>query len=362
MTARQELIDDLDQAIAGRSIQSRASSLQDITRLFVGQAANFNDEQIALFGDVISRLAAEIEIDARIELAKALAPIPNAPPAVIRRLAFDDAIEVAGPVLVQSERLDEEALVANAREKSQAHLLAISLRKSVGETVTDILVERGDPIVVLSTVRNFGARFSETGYTSLVQRSGGNDDIAESLGVRPEIPRHHFLKLLSVASERVRSKLEKANPQAADEIRRVVQEVANKVQATAIAESYNYAKALQDVGKLHDDGPLSERHVTTLAAAGKFEETVVALAHLSHVNIAVVERALLQERTELLLSLLKSIDLSWPVVKTVLQLRALSQPMSPADVEQCLASYERLKLKTAELVVRFHAKRATAAS
>src|SRR4029079_14178131 len=158
MTARQELIDDLDQAIAGRSIQSRASSLQDITRLFVGQAANFNDEQIALFGDVITRLAAEIEIDARIELAKALAPIPNTPPAVIRRLAFDDAIEVAGPVLVQSERLDEEALVANAREKSQAHLLAISLRKSVGETVTDILVERGDPIVVLSTVRNFGAR------------------------------------------------------------------------------------------------------------------------------------------------------------------------------------------------------------
>lgn len=358
MTASQELIKDLEHAIAGRSTQSRASSLRSVTDLFVGQAAAFNEDQIALFDDVISRLAVEIELSARVELARALAPIANAPPMIIRTLASDDAIEVAAPVLTQSERLDEVALIATARTKSQAHLLAISRRKTIGEAITDVLLERGDSIVVLSAVRNVGARFSDGGFTVLVKRSGDDDNLAVSLGERPEIPRHQFLKLLSIASERVRNQLEQANPQAANEIRRVVNEVTIKTQAKSIAESFEYSKALHNVEKMGADGPLSERQVMAFATEEKFEETVVALAHLSHVSIAVVERALLQERTELLLSLLKSIDLTWPTVKSILQLRSRCRPMTLSDIEQCLASYERLKARTAELVVRFHSKRA----
>jgi uncharacterized protein (DUF2336 family) len=360
MTARQELIDDVEFAVSRRSVQSRATSLRDVTKLFVGQAASYSPEQIALFDEVISRLAAEIELAARIELAHALAPIPNAPPGIIRNLALDDAIEVAGPVLAQSDCLDDEALIASARVKGQAHLLAISRRKMVAEVVTDVLVERGDNAVLLSAVRNTGAKFSDNGFGMLVQRSAGDDGIAVNLGLRPEMPRHHFLKLLSVASERVRSRLEQANPQAAAEIRRVVHEVTIKTQAKSIAESFEYSKALQRVESLSTEGPLNERHLMSLAAAGKFEDTVVALAHLSKVNIAVVERAILQERTELLLSLLKSVGLSWPAVKTVLHLRSQSRMMTAADVEQCLAAYERLKPQTAELVVRFHSKRAGA--
>ena len=62
-------------------------------------------------------------------LAQRLAPIPKAPPKIIHTLAFDDLIEVAAPVLSQSERLDDAALMENARNKSQGHLLAISNRK-----------------------------------------------------------------------------------------------------------------------------------------------------------------------------------------------------------------------------------------
>lgn len=358
MTASQELIRDLEHAIVGRSIQSRATSLRNVTDLFIGQAAAFNEDQIALFDDVISRLAAEIELSARVELARALAPIPNAPRTIIRTLASDDAIEVAAPVLTQSERLDDDVLIAAARTKSQSHLLAISRRKTIAEAITDVLLERGDSIVVLSAVRNAGAKFSDSGFTILVKRSGEDDNLAVSLSARTEIPRHQFLKLLSIASERVRSKLEQANPQAATEIRRIVNEVTIKTQAKSIAESFEYSKALQIVEKLGADGPLGERDIMALATEEKFEETVVAVAHMSQVSIAVVERALLQERTELLLSLLKSIELSWPAVKSILQLRSQCRAMTPSDIEQCLASYERLKPRTAELVVRFHSKRA----
>ncbi|HWM48862.1 MAG TPA: DUF2336 domain-containing protein [Xanthobacteraceae bacterium] len=356
MKARQELISELERAISRRSMTSRAASLQDVTDLFVGRADSYTEEQIALFDDVISRLAAEIELSARVQLARVLAPISNAPRNVIHFLAFDDAIEVAAPVLMQSVRLDEAALVENARTKSQSHLLAISHREAIGEAVTDVLVERGDKIVVLSTVRNAGAKFSDRGFSLLVQHAGEDDNIAMGVGSRVEIPRHHFLKLLTVASEQVRIKLEQANPQAASDIRRVVREVTVRTQANSIEESFEYSKALQNVENLMAEGALQEHHVNTLAGAGKFEETVVTLSHLAGVTIAVAERALLQERTELLLSLLKSAGLTWPTVKSVLQLRSKSRPMTADEVEQCLAAYERLKPQTAQLVVRFHSK------
>jgi uncharacterized protein (DUF2336 family) len=78
----------------------------------------------------------------RTELANRLAPVANAPLKLIRTLANDDDIAVAGPVLKLAPRLQEADLVDLATTKSQAHLLAISVRQVLGEAVTDVLVRR----------------------------------------------------------------------------------------------------------------------------------------------------------------------------------------------------------------------------
>ncbi len=132
--------------------------LRRVTDLFIVGANRYSDEEIAAFDDIIGRLAVEIEISARALLAVRLAPIANAPPKTIRALAFDDSIEVARPILIQSERLDDPTLVENAKNKGQEHLLAISQRRVLSEAVTDVLVARGDQQVVLSTAENRGAR------------------------------------------------------------------------------------------------------------------------------------------------------------------------------------------------------------
>lgn len=357
MIARTDLISELEEAISQRSPERRAEALRHVTDLFVLGAAEYTEEQVALFDDVIERLAAEIEISARALLAKRLAPIPNAPPRVIRILAFDDAIEVARPILSLSERLDDPTLVQNAQTKSQQHLLAISVRKSLGEAVTDVLIERGDQQVVMSTVRNRGARFSDLGFTVLVKRAEGNDELAASVGARPEIPRHQFLKLLAAASRSVREKLEAANPQAIDEIKKVVSEVTNRIQAEAITTSPDYAEARALVGKMQAAGSLGEREVEDLAAAGNFEATVVAISALCELPLDMVERTMVQERSEMLLIILKSIGLSWPTAKQILLLRARDRAMSTHEIEQALASFERLKPVTAQQVVRFHQAR-----
>jgi uncharacterized protein (DUF2336 family) len=126
---------------------------------------------------------------------------------VIHTLAFDNDIEVARPILRQSERLEDASLLAKANTMSQPHLLAISQRKSVSEAVTDMLVERGDREVVHSVVKNVGAHFSDAGFRILVERSAGDDDLATEGGMRSDVPRPYFLVLLQKTSSAVRSVL-----------------------------------------------------------------------------------------------------------------------------------------------------------
>ena len=357
MTVHKAFINELEDALSHGTDERRAKALRRVTDLFVLGSSHFSNDQITVFDTVFNHLIADMERSARALLAERLATIPNGPPDVIRRLAFDDVIDVAGPVLSQSEMLDNSTLVENARTKSQQHLLAISRRKALADTVTDVLVERGDRQVALSTVRNAGAKFSETGFVRLVKRSEGDDELAQSVGSRPEIPRQHFVKLLTTASKAVRISLEAAHPQNTSEIQHVVAEVVTAIQAKAAAASRDFVKARALVESLQASGKLGEADVEAFARAGKFEETAVALASLSALPIEVVERAMVQDREETALIVVKAIGFSWPTAKAVLLLCAGKRGLSPNALEQCRVVFDRLKRATAQQVVEFQRKR-----
>src|SRR3981081_4877799 len=105
------LLQELDDAVSRGSAESRLRALWHTTDLLI--AGTYTEDQIWTFGEVIGRLASEIEVAARTQLAKRLARIDNAPVNIIHKLAFDDSIDVAGPILQESERLEAYALVAN---------------------------------------------------------------------------------------------------------------------------------------------------------------------------------------------------------------------------------------------------------
>ncbi len=355
-TAPGSFIKEIELAIARGSPDRRADMVRHITDLFVAESDRYSDDEIALFDDVLTRLTAEIEVSARALLAQRLAPLPNAPPDVIRVLALDEA-DVACPVLAQSERLDDATLVRCAKTKGQPHLLAMAGRRSLSEAVTDVLVERGDRQVVLTTAKNPGASISHAGFAALVSRSRGDDSLAEVVGARREIPPHLFLKLLATASKAVQIKLQAEHPHAGREVDQVVAEVANRIQFEARVRSKSYAAAQAAVDALHGAGQLSESKVTAFAKAERFEETTVALARLCELPIEVVERAMIHDRPETILIIAKAAEISWLGAKSILCLRATKCGISISEMEQCLASFERLKPSTAKQIVRFYRKR-----
>jgi uncharacterized protein (DUF2336 family) len=341
----------------GDSPGRRGELLRRVTDLFIADAERYSDEQIALFDDVISELAGMVEQAARILLAKRLAPVRKAPPKIMHVLAADDAIEVAAPVLMESERLDDATLIENARTKSQQHLLAISHRRQLSEPVTDVLVERGDYPVLLSTAGNSGAIFSALGFANLVQRSVCEDRLALVVGTRRDIPPHLFLKLLATASDAVRAKLQAESPRASREIDEVVEEVTERIRAAARRPAIEYGRAQTLVRSLQSAGQLNAGKVESFAVAGKLAETTVAIAVMSDLSIEAIEDAMVEYRPETLLIVAKAIGFPWPVVKAVLGLRAGQNGLPAKDIEHGLAIFERLKRHTAQQILRFHQMR-----
>jgi uncharacterized protein (DUF2336 family) len=354
------LLGELQDALRNGNVARRVETLRRVTDLFVLSASDYSDDQIAIFDDVFHYLIQRIETSAKALLANRLAPISKAPPQLMYTLAFDDLIEVAAPVLSMSDRLDDDALVESAREKSQEHLLAISKRKVLSGAVTDILVERGNDEVVGSTVDNPGAQFSEQGFDRLLSRADGNDGLAARVGLRKSVPRHVYLKLIARASASVRARLEAANPQMASDVSSAVSEVARRASTDTDAISEETTQAQNLVRSLHNDGRLNESQIAAFANAGRFDETIAAIATLTNMPISSVESMMTDAGSEGLLVLAKVIGLSWPTLRTVMTMRDKLAGYEPvADLDEYQENYEMLRASTAQQVLRFHRMRQT---
>ena len=357
MNLQNNLIDQLEGALANKNISRRAEVLRRVTDLFVLGSGKFSEDQIELFDSVMGKLIENIELAARAQFGIRLAHLSDAPLKTVRVLALDNAIEVAGPILLHCERLDEKSLLENAKTKSQDHLLAISGRKVLVEVVTDVLVERGNQTVVSSTARNSGARFSDFGISTLVRKARDDGDLALCVWSRPDIPRQNLVKLFVEASEAVKNQLVEADPRRAELIRTAVAEASDQIQTKARAGSNDFAQAWSYVWSLYSSGKLDEFQLDTFAKEGSFDKVAVALSLMCDLPIGLVERALVQNQTEQILVLAKAINLSWVTTVALLLLQAGANGSSRQHLDQCFTNFSRLQPKTAQTALQFYRMR-----
>jgi uncharacterized protein (DUF2336 family) len=355
MNTAKSFLRDLDDAVQRGSDESRARALWHTTDLMI--AGRYSDAEIWTFGEVIARLADEIEVAARAQLSKRLAKFDRAPVNIIHKLAFDDAIEVAGPILQDSERLEPYALVANVCLKSQTHMLAISKRKSIAESVTDVLVTRGDQDVVNSVASNSGARFSDFGFLHMVQRAEGDSILAEQLGLRKDIPRQVFQQLIAKASDDVRKRLEAERPDMTSQIKSSVTEVAGTLQSKFGPVSRSHFVAKRVVATQHRQGNLNENSISLYARSHKIDEVTIGLSLLCGLPGDVIERALLDRNREMLLILSKALDFSWATTMSMLFLGAKDHRITAKDLTELESEFGRLNAETSRSVLEFYQSR-----
>jgi uncharacterized protein (DUF2336 family) len=355
------LSDLLNSTLADRRLAERARIMGHLADLFLSQPASYSPEQVDLFDHVMMRMINFVDEAVRAHLAKRLAPIDNAPRNVIRNLAQDDAIVVAGPILCRSNCLDEEFLVESARSKSQDHLMAISTRRDLDHRVTDVLVERGNDEVVLTLAKNNDAKLSHHGYSVMVDRAKDSRPLASCIWNRPEIPRQHLLALFEQASEAVRCELELSGKHRMQEIAAAVGMSSRHIRKETLEKSHAYLEARSRIKALQATGGLAESHIVEFAKQGQFEEIVVALAEMGSLPADVTERALYDKGDDSLFVLAKAIGFSWSCVRLLLLMK-LQSPMSSGELERCRESYQKLPREVAIKGLRFHQLREQARS
>jgi len=363
LVSSQSLISELEDAIQSGSKDKRLDALRRITDLFVAGADRLSDKQIDVFDDVLGHLIKRIEGKALAELSRRLAPINNAPADVVRRLARDDNIIVAEPILSASARLSDNDLIEIANTKTPAHLLAISARPQIGVAVTDALLRRGDREVFHRLAGNSGANFSERGFETLVQRSERDEQLAEKVGLRLDVPLRLFRELLLRATEAVRSRLlALAGPENRNQIQRVLAAISEDVQRRAGAQSeHDYAEAHAQVAAMRAAGQLGEAAIVEFAKDGRYAYVIAALSLLCGAPMALLENLLQNEHREAILVPCKSAGLEWPTVRAILNCRSMGRTMSEHDFEAAHADFFKLSQSGAQRVLRFWQVRRVAA-
>src|SRR5579872_5462129 len=357
MTMIYSLLSEVQNSEVPSSTKRQVKALVRLTDLFAAGSGNFSNKQIELFDEVFKALTAVIETKTRVKLAGHIAICSDAPAALVRALAFDDDIAVAGQVLSQSSVLRDEDIAVSARNNSQAHLYAIAQRRILSEAITDILIERGERNVVRAVARNAGARISDHGFSNLVVRAADDSELALHVGLRRDIPRHHFVRLLEIVSAEVCSRIVAESPQFAEMARDAVTEVVDEINHDVRNTSPDHAKARKKVRRLKYWKELGEAKVHTAARADDFEQAVLALSVLARCPIEVAERAVLNANPGPVQIVAKAAGCNWKTVKALLLMRAADRRMTKMDLDRAEENYERLEVRTANRVLEFYQSR-----
>jgi uncharacterized protein (DUF2336 family) len=348
MAAYASFLPELDAALARGSYEQRAEALERITHLFLSGAPYLTGDQVGLFDEVFARLVEEIEERALAELSRALAPVRNAPTQIIRRLAHNDNVAVAGPVLKLSPRLPDEDLVGIARTHSQGHLFAIAGRDGIDARITDVLTRRGDREVVRSLAVNPSAKLSEAGYATLVRRAGADGVLAGPIGSRGDLPPALFKRLMVQATAVVQARLlAAATPEQQSDVKRILARIAGEVGAKPARD---YRPALEQIAELRRSKALNEQALAGFAKAGEFELAAAALSALCGVPIEIVDRLMSGSNPDPVLILCRALGCQWPTVSAVLSLRVSAG--GPA-MESAFAQFQRLTPASTQRIVHF---------
>ena len=353
MTIATSLVPGLDDIVKNGDPKRRTEAARRVADLFFQDAASLRPRQVELLDEILIDLVPQAELIARAELAERLSLFSNAPRVLVGRLARENEILVAGPLLRRSPVIDEEVLLEIAQARGQGHLLAMAERSALSPDLTDVMLRRGDRDVVRRTAGNNGALFSASGYSELIRRASQDGVLTITVGQRNDLSDQMLKQLLAGSLDVIRRRLfDVVKPERQAAIKQAMADI------TGVSERHeskrDFVPAQRTILELHDAGNLNEATLLSFAKAYRYEECVAALSAMSGVKIATLDNLISNDRHDPILILGKTIGLEWATVRALILLRSgPNRPPAPADIESARMNFSRLMPSTAERVVGF---------
>ena len=336
------------------SSEQRRELLREVTDLFLADTDAYSEIEREHFGAIMGRIAKDMEVAVREDLAHTLAALPTAPHALIQQLAYDDEFSVAHDVIAQSPVLADGDLVDIANTRGQEYLEAIAVRPTVSPVVSDALVTRGSDTVLVKLVSNAGAELSRDAIEKVVERSEGNEELQTPLIARQDLPVDLLNEMFSFVSTKLRTQiiqkidglpqevLDRALTQTRDRFAREVRQ---------IKESDRRARVF--VSEMARKKELNEALLVQLMRAGQTTEFAHAFARLADIDVKTAHRIVQTRNTEGIAIVCRSARFDRATFSALALLLDASPTRSSEATHDLLALYDQVTPESAQRVMRF---------
>lgn len=330
---------ELSRMPAEMSSDARRQLLNAVTDLFLLDQ-DPSDVAQEHYGEIALQSLPHLSGEDRKSYADNVATTPTLPHAVAVRLAGDEDADVARLVLSLSPVLTDADLAAIAVSQSQHHLAAIAERTQLSESVTEILVERGDRQVLTTVSGNEGARLSDKGFDKLIERSGGDAEISLNMSARSDMTPDRAQRMMQIVERLSAEGGLWTNPG----------DAAATMARQARRQRLEVKLLLADLaGKQRQPDDV----LTMLADEDRAYHLAQVLAQISGITPEQALRVLMQRDASGIAVTCRSLGVGSDAFRAILSLRARRLYFTSRKIDDDLDAYLKLDPATADRTLRF---------
>jgi len=275
-----------------------------IAKLAPGLTADEQDTIRRMTYEALEILARDQVTRVRQILSETLKDVAAAPPEVIRRLARDVELVVAGPVLQFSPVLtDDDLMEIIAGTPPEGGLTAIANRAAVSEDVTDAIYKTDDVDAIAAMLGNASAQIREETLDRIIRLAPDREPWHAPLVRRPQLTSGAPLRLARFVAGSLLETLTQRkdlDPETAEKVRaavdrRLAESDGEGTGAADAPEAFAPSETpLSRARDLHGKGKLDERKIAAALGSNTDKDSAfvrAAVAVLAGVKPRIVERA-----------------------------------------------------------------------
>lgn len=330
-----------------RSVGAREELVETVSDLFFDDGRVLTDHERSLMTDILRQLIHDVEMAVRRKLADRLADQPNAPHELVLTLANDD-IEVAHPILLNTDVLHDAELIEIVRHRTLEHQLAIAMRRSLNEPVSNALVETGNKTVIQTLLENENARISRATMEYLVEQSAQVDEFQNPLLHRPDLGselaarmywwvsaalRQHILTNFDIDPDQLDATIENS----------VVESMASEGDSTD-REKGSASSALAD--RLADEDSITPQLLIQALRQGEVSLFQSLFGKLAQIRPRLVRRLMFEPNGEALAVACKALRIDKADFASIFLLSRKARPgdksVDPDELTRALAMFDRV--------------------
>ncbi|MEX2455179.1 MAG: DUF2336 domain-containing protein [Rhodospirillaceae bacterium] len=341
-----------------KSVEGRTRLVQIVGDLFFDTDTVLGEKERVIMTDILRQLIHDVEMSVRQILAARLAGESDAPPDLVKALA-NDQIEVAHAILTQSTVLQDIELIEIVEHRTLGHQLAIAMRGSVSEAVSEALIETGNVDVIKTLLENDSAEISGKAMEYLVEQSEKIDDLQSPLIRRDDLGPDLAKRMYWWVSAALRKHIVEHYRIDEADIDDKIQEAIHDLLGDDALQKKPIRKSQELAEKLNNVKAITPQLLIQTLRQGEVVLFEDLLSQLTGLRTNLIRRFIFEPGGEGLAIACRAAGIGKPDFASIFLLSRSARPgdkvVDPNELSRVLGFFDRIKADTAQKVVgRWH--------